>query len=170
MKERRAVLHGFLNIEDKGKLVVLNLESTDALHRSDFIFRNDNRDIVAVVAHVPVQQMAGGNVLMRRVHGPRMARGREADVRNVKAGENLHNAFDGLGFARVDRLYKAVRDGGMLDPHIKRIMRHQILVILCAAGDFVKGIDSYYTFAGFHEFFDLLECCGTQCFRMQRPI
>ena len=61
-----------------------------------------DRDVVAVVAHMAVQKIAVGHVLMPRVHRPGMARRREAVLRHVEAGQHLYNAGDGLRRGLVD--------------------------------------------------------------------
>ena len=61
-----------------------------------------DRDVVAVVAHMAVQKIAVGHVLMAGIHGPGMTRRGEAVLRHVEAGQHLHNAGDGLRRGLVD--------------------------------------------------------------------
>ena len=135
-----AVLHGLLCIQHERQLFIFHLDGANGLHRRDLIFRNDRAHIVAVVAHMPVQQIAVGDVLMSGVHRPRVARRRERDIRNVEAGEDLHHTLDLFRLAQIDRLHEAVRNCRVLDAHIQRIRRHQILIIFCSAGRLVKGV------------------------------
>ena len=98
----RVGLHGLLHVEHKREFLVFDLQRAHALHGRDLILRNDDRDVVAVVAHMAVQKIAVGHVLMPRVHRPGMARRREAVLRHVEAGQHLHNAGDGLRRGLVD--------------------------------------------------------------------
>ena len=140
MQLRRAVLHGLLCIQHERQLLIFHLDGANGLHRRDLIFRDDRAHIVAVVAHMPVQQIAVGDVLMSGIHRPRVARRRERDIRNVEAGEDLHHTLDLFRLAQIDRFHEAVRNCRVLDAHIQRIRRHQILIIFCSAGRLVKGV------------------------------
>ena len=51
---RRAVLHGFLRIQNKGQLLILHLQSPDRLGGGHLVLSDDHRHLVAVVADVPV--------------------------------------------------------------------------------------------------------------------
>ena len=51
---RRAVLHGFLHIQNKGQLLILHLQSPDSLGGGHLVLSDDHRHLVAVVADVPV--------------------------------------------------------------------------------------------------------------------
>ena len=85
MELRRAVLHGLLHVQHERQLLILHLNGPHGLHRRDLVLRDDRADIIAVIAHVPVQQMPVGHVLMVRVHRPRVARRGERTIRRVKA-------------------------------------------------------------------------------------
>ena len=50
----RVGLHGLLHVEHKRKLLVFDLERAHALHGRDLILRDDDRNVVAIVAHVAV--------------------------------------------------------------------------------------------------------------------
>ena len=98
----RVGFHGLLHVEHKREFLIFDLQRAHALHGRDLILRNDDRDVVAVVAHMAVQKMPVGNVLMAGVHRPRVTGRREGDVRHVEAGQHLHNAGDGLRRGLVD--------------------------------------------------------------------
>ena len=102
VNERRAFFHGLLHVEHKRKLVVFDLERAHALHGRDLVLRDDDCDVVAVVAHVAVQEVAVCNVLMSRVHRPGVARRRKAVLRHIEAGQHLHDAWNGLRRGLVD--------------------------------------------------------------------
>ena len=139
---RRAGLHGLLHVEHERQLLILDLDGAHGLHGRDLVLGDDSADIVAVIAHVPVEQVPVGNVLMGRVHRPRVAGRGERDVRHVEAGQDLHNAGNFLGLADVDRLDEAMRNGRMLDSDEQRILRGQIIIVFCPAGRLVKGVDT----------------------------
>ena len=156
MELRSTVLHGFLRVQNKGQLLVLDLERANTLNCGKLCLRNDHSHVIPIITYVAVQKMPVRNVLMRRVHRPRMSRSREAGIGDVKAGKDFDYAFDRLCFRLVDRFYEAVRDRGMLDPDKEGVLGNKVLVILGTARDFVKSIDSNYAFTGFHKFFILL--------------
>ena len=139
---RRAGLHGLLHVEHERQLLILDLDGAHGLHGRDLVLGDDSADIVAVIAHVPVEQVPVGNVLMGRVHRPRVASCGERDIRYVEAGQDLDNAGNFLGLADVDRLDEAVRNGRMLDSDEQRILRGQIIIVFCPAGRLVKGVDT----------------------------
>ncbi len=140
VEQRRAVLHRLLHVQHEGQLLILDLQRAHALHRRDLVLRDDDGDVVAVIAHVAVQKVAVRNVLMPRVHRPGVARRRKAVLRRIKAREHLHDAGDGFCRGRVDGSDKSVRDGGVLDARIQRAGRHPILVVFRASGDLVERI------------------------------
>ena len=111
----RAVLHGLLNVQDEGQSLILHLDGPDGLGGGHLVLRNNHGHLVAVVADMPVQQLPVRHVLVVGVRGPGMARRGKLDVRRVEAGQDLHNAGDGLRRRRIHGLHKAVGDGGMAD-------------------------------------------------------
>ena len=132
--------HGLLRVQHEGQLLILHLQRTDALHGGDLVLRNDHGDIVAVVPHMAVQQVAVRHVLMAGVHGPGVARRGEAVLRHVEAGQHLHHAVDGLRRGCVNGLDVAVGDGGVLDAGVQRARGHPVLVVFRPPGGLVKGI------------------------------
>ena len=68
---------------------------------------------------------------------------------HIEAGQHLHNAGNGLRRRFVDRLDEAVCNGGMLDAHIERTVRHLVLIVFGASGDLVERIDADLTFSYF---------------------
>ena len=136
----RAGLHGLLGVQHQGKLLILHLQSPDALHGGHLVFRDDHGHVVAVVADVPVQKMPVRHVLMTRVHGPGVTGGGEGVLRHVEAGQDLYHAGDRLRSGLIHRLHEAVGNGGVPDAHIQRVPGHQILVIFGASGGLVKGV------------------------------
>ena len=147
MQLRRAVLHRLLRVEDKGQRLIFHLERADALMRRDLVLRDDDRHVVAPVADVPVEQKPVGDILMSRVHRPRMARRRERNVRHIEAGEHLHNAGNSLCRGCIDGLHHRVGDLRMLDADVERIRRHAILVVFRPAGRLVEGVDADFASA-----------------------
>ena len=112
---RCAVLHGFLHIQNKGVFLILHFERANALIRRDFVLCNHDRDIVAVIAHVAVEQQTIRNVLMVRVGRPRMSRGRERTIRHVKARQHLDHAGNRRSGRGVNRFDQAVGNGRVVD-------------------------------------------------------
>ena len=142
MQLGRARLHGLLRVQNERQFLIFDLDGAHGLHGGDLILGDNGADIVAVIAHVLIEQMPVGNVLMRRIHRPRVAGGREREIWHVEAGQDLHDAGDLFGLADIDRLDKAVGDGGMLDPDEQCVLRGQIIIVFCPAGRLVKGVDT----------------------------
>ena len=136
----RTGLHGLLGVQHQGKLLILHLQSPDALHGGHLVFRNDHGHVVAVAADVPVQKMPVRHVLVSRVHGPGVTGGGEGMLRHVEAGQDLYHARDRLRSGLIHRLHEAVGNGGVPDAYIQRVPGHQILVIFGASGGLVKGV------------------------------
>ena len=103
-------LHRFLRVKDEGQFLVFDLDLAGSLRRRDFILRNDNSHIVAVVADMPVQDPPVGGILMGRIHGIRMSRGREVDLRHFKAGEDPDKTGNLLRLGSVNAFDITVRD------------------------------------------------------------
>ena len=142
---RRAVLHRFLHVQHERQLLIFHLNGPHGLHRRDLVLRDDRADIIAVIAHVPVQQVPVGHVLMPRIHRPRVARRGERTVRHIKARQDLHHAGDLLCRRRVHGFDEAVRDRRVLHPDDQRVARGQIVVVFCPPGRLVKGVDADLT-------------------------
>ena len=136
----RGGLHRLLHVQHKGQLLILHPQCPDALHGGDLVLRNNHGDIVAVVPHVAVQQVAVRHVLMAGVHGPGVSRRGEAVLRNVEARQHLHHAVDGLRRGCVNGLDVAVGDGGVLDAGVQRARGHPIFIVFRPPGRLVKGV------------------------------
>ena len=54
MDAGRVGLHGLLHVEHKLEFLIFNLQRAHALHGRDLILRNDDRNVVAIVAHMAV--------------------------------------------------------------------------------------------------------------------
>ena len=93
MQLRRAVFHGLLHVQHKGKLFVFYLDGSHSLRGGDFILGNNGCHIISVKPHMIREQQSVFDILMRRVRGPGMSRRREIDFRNIKAGHH----FDDTG-------------------------------------------------------------------------
>ena len=144
MELRRSLLHGLLDVQDEGELVVFHRDRPNALPGGDLVFRDDDGDVVAPVAHVPVQQVPVGHVLMARVHGPGVSRGGEGEIRYVEAGEHLHNAGYRLGGAGVDGTHHGVGLFRVLDADIESVCGYQVLVIPGAPACLVEAVDAFF--------------------------
>ena len=150
MELRRTVLHCLLHVEDKGQLLIFDLDQCGSLRRCNLVLRHDGSDIVAVITDMAVEQAAVGDVLMRLLDRPRMARGRELNVRNVKTGKDLYYAGDFFGCCDVNRLHIAVRDGGAYHTGDKRMAVAQIIRVFGSAGSLVERVYTGYTLANIH--------------------
>ena len=146
----RAVLHGLLHVEDEGQLLIFHLDGTGSLCGSDLIFRHDCRHIVAVIAHMAVEQITVGHILMGGLHRPGMARRGIGDVGNVKAGEDPDHTGDLFRSADVYGFDDAMGDGGADDMGDQRSSVAKVVCVLCSAGSLVEGINTGYTFAYIH--------------------
>ena len=143
----RAVLHGLLHIQHKGQLLILNLQSPDALGRRHLVPGDDHRHLVAVVADVAVQEQPVGHILMAGVRGPGMTRRGKGDVRHVKTGQDLHHTGNCLRGGGVDGLHKTVGDGGVTDLHHQRLPAAEIVRVPGAARGLFPGVHPRDAFA-----------------------
>ena len=150
MKLRLAVLHGLLHVQNEGKLLVFHADLARGLRCGDLILRDHGRDIVAVIAHMAVQQAAVSDVLMRRLHRPRVTGGRELDVRHVEAGEDAHDARHLLCLGNIHGLDIAVGNGGADDSRDQCASVAQVVCVLCAACRFVESVNARDAFSNFH--------------------
>ena len=137
---RRAGLHGLHLVEYERILLVLHPDRAQRLRGGHLVFRDDGRHVVAIEAHAVGEQLAIRHILMVRVRGPRMPRGREADIRHVEARDDLHHALDPLRRGRIDAQHAAVCDGRVQHARNERAAVAQIVRILCAARHLVKGV------------------------------
>ena len=149
---RRAGLHGLLHVQHKGVLVIVHLHQPCGPGGGNLVLGDHHSNLVAVVAHVPVQQQPVGHVLMMGVRGPGMARRGKGDVRHIEAGKDPHHAGDLLSPRRVHRAHHTVSDGGMDNPGDQRGPAAQVLGVLRAARRLVKGVhaDLALTYAFAH--------------------
>ena len=65
---RRAGLHGLLHVEHERQFLVFDLNGAYGLHSRNLILGDNSAHIIAIIAHMLVQQVPVGNILMRRVH------------------------------------------------------------------------------------------------------
>ena len=137
---RRARLHRLLRVEHERQFLVFDPQRAHALHGRDLVFRDDDGHIVSVIAHMPVEQMPVGHVLMARIHRPRMTRRWERMLRHVEAGQHLHHAVDLFGGGLVHGFDQPVRDLRVLDADIERLAGHQIGAASAADSTFRCGI------------------------------
>ena len=141
-------LYRSTRVEYPGKemISVFGCPGSHALQRRrDLVLRDDGADVVAVVAHVAVEQKPVLYVLMPRVHAPGMAGGGKGYIRHVEAGEHLYDAGYFFRTGGIYILYEAVGDGGVLYAHIQRVARHTVLVVFGAAGHLVEGVHAHFT-------------------------
>ena len=144
---RRTRLHRLLRVEHERQFLVFDPQRAHALHGRDLVFRDDDGHIVSVIAHMPVEQMPVGHVLMARIHRPRMTRRWERMLRHVEAGQHLHHAVDLFGGGLVHGFDQPVRDLRVLDADIERLAGHQILIVFRSPGRLVKGVHAHLAFS-----------------------
>ena len=149
MELRCAFLHGLLYIQHEGQLFILHLQCPHALHGSHFVLCDDHRYIVAIVAHMTIQQQTIRHVLMTGVHRPRVACRGERNVGHIKAGQHLHHAVNSLGGRGVHALDITVGDLRVLDAGIQRISGHQIFIVFGSACGFIVAVNTNLLLAYF---------------------
>ena len=76
-----------------------------------------------------------------------MARGGEADIRHVEAGDDLHHAGELFGFGSIDSFHEAVGHGAVQHPGHQGAHRTQIGGVFGGAGDLVPGVHPDHAFA-----------------------
>ena len=69
-----------------------------SLRGGHFVFGDDRRDLIPVITDMPVEHQTVCRILMRRICAPGMARCGKGDFRNIKTGDDLHDAFDFFRF------------------------------------------------------------------------
>ena len=77
------ILHGLDGIENEGKLLIFHLHQPGRLGAGHLVLRHHRGHVVAIVAHVPVEQKPVRHILMGFLHGPGMAGRREGDIGHV---------------------------------------------------------------------------------------
>ena len=150
VQQRGIGLHGLLHVQHEGIFLIFHAQRAQGLRGGDLILRDDGGDVIAVEAHAGRQQQAVGDVLMVRIGRPRMACRGEFDLRHVKAGDDLHDALDLLGGARVDGLDHAVCDGRMQHARDERTAVTEVIAVLCAPGCLVECVHTADALANLH--------------------
>ena len=137
----RPVLHGLLNVQDKGVLLVLHLDGPQGLGGGHLILRHHGGDVVAVEAHPVGEDQTVGHVLVALVGGPGVSRGGEIVLLlQVEAGEDPDHAGNGLCGRHIHGHHPAVGNGGVQNlGHIGPPVT-QIVGIFCASGHLVIGV------------------------------
>ena len=64
----RVGLHGLLHVEHERQFLVFDLNGAYGLHSRNLILGDNSAHIIAIIAHMLVQQVPVGNILMRRGH------------------------------------------------------------------------------------------------------
>ena len=147
---RCAVLHGLLHVEDEGKRLIFDLDQRGSLRCGDLVLRDNSHNVIAVVADVAVEQTAVCNVLMRLLDRPRVARRGEFNIGDVKAGEDLDDAGDFLGFRDVNGLDIAVRNGRADHAGDEGAAVAQVVRVFGSAGSLVERVDAGYALTDIH--------------------
>ena len=150
VQQRGIGLHGLLHVQHEGIFLIFHAQRAQGLRGGDLVLRDDGGDVIAVKAHAGRQQQAVGDVLMVRIGRPRMACRGEFDLRHVKAGDDLHDALDLLGGARVDGLDHAVCDGRMQHARDERTAVTEVIAVLCAPGCLVECVHTADALANLH--------------------
>ena len=137
---RRTLSHCLLRIEHEGQRLIGDGDGAGSLRSGDLVLRDDDGDVVAIVADVAVQQAAVGDVLMRRLDRPGVSGSRELDIRDIKAGVDGDDTGDGFRLFGIDGGDIAVRDGGAHDARNKCAAGTEIVRVSGSAGRLVAGI------------------------------
>ena len=141
MELGRSVLHGLLDVQDEGVLLILHLDSPQGLGGGHLVLRHHGGDVVAVKPHPLGQNQPVGHVLVALVGGPGVPRrGEIVLLLQVEAGEYLDHAGNGLGGRHVHGHHPPVGNGGVQNlGHICPPVA-QIVGIFRASGHLVIGI------------------------------
>ncbi len=142
VQNRRAGLHGLLRVEHKGQRFILHLDQAGGLGCCNLIFSHNGGHIVAVVAHMAVEQIAVGDILMGFLHRPGVTGRGERKIRHVKAGKDPDHAGDLQRLRDVHGLDDAMRHGGSNHPRDQRVSVAQIVGVLGAARGLVEGVNA----------------------------
>ena len=136
-----SVLHGLLDVQDKGVLLVLHLDGTQSLGGGHLILRHHGGDIVAVEANPLGEDQPVGHVLVALVGGPGVSSGGEIVLLlQVEAGKYPDHTGNGLSGRHVHGHHPSVGNGGVQNlGHICALVA-QIVGIFRASGHLVIGI------------------------------
>ncbi len=144
------LLHGLDGIEDEGQLLVFHLDEPGRLGAGHLVLRHHRGHVVAIVAHVPVEQEPVRHILMGFLHRPGVAGRGEGDVGHVEAGEDADHPGHLHGLGDVHGLHKAMGDGGAHHPDEQGALVTQIVRVLGASGHLVERIHTGHTFSYDH--------------------
>ena len=106
------LLHGFDGVQDEGQLLILHLHQPGRLGTGHLVFGHHRSHVVAIVAHVSVEQKPIRHVLMGLFHGPGVPGRGEGDIGHVEAGEYPYDPRHLHGFGDVHGFHKPVGNGG----------------------------------------------------------
>ena len=113
MKAGGSLCHGCFHCEQGLILLILHLYLARCPGGRYLILCYDSGNIIPVHPYPGVQKLPVSNILMGCFHGPRMARGRELDIRHIKACDDLHHPRNCKRFLQVKAFYHAVGNGAV---------------------------------------------------------
>ena len=142
MQLRRAVLHGLDLIKHERICLILHLDGPERLRGGNLVLRDNGRYIVAIIPNAIGQELPVRHILMVRIRGPRVAGGREPDVRHIEAGDDLHHALDRFRLGLVDAAHHPVGDRGVQNFCDQRVFTAKIVRVLRASRYLVECIDA----------------------------
>jgi len=144
---RRAGRQRLRGAEDERQFLIGRLERGHPGPGRQVGLGDDDGDLVAVVAHVPVEQQPVGHVLVAGVGRPRMACGREDPVGHVEARQDPDHARDLEGAGRVDRRHVPVRDRRVHDADDQGVGGTQVVGVPGPAQYLVPRVLAFHALA-----------------------
>ena len=142
MQRRCALRQGCRNRHYRLILLIFDLYQAGSSRGCDLILRYDRSDVVAIVMHPPRQQKPVADVLMRRLHTPRMAGSREIILRHIEAGDYLHHARHLGCLIYVHAFHPAVRDSRMHHLRVKDVHRLKIRSVFRFTSDLTISVNA----------------------------
>ena len=110
--QRYAVLHRLLRIKNKRQFVIFHPDSAGSLRGSHLVLRHNRGDVVAIIAHMTVEQPAVRYILMPGIGRPGVPRSGKLDIRHIKAREYSHDAGYLFRFGNINRFHIPMSDRG----------------------------------------------------------
>ena len=91
MHSHGSLRHGICHIHQCRVFLIMYFHKSCCLNSCNLIFCNDSCHIIPIITHPLIQKAPVLNILVRRLHRPRMSRCTKINLWHIKTGNNLYN-------------------------------------------------------------------------------
>ena len=91
MHSHGSLRHGICHIHQYRVFLIMYFHKSCCLNSCNLIFCNDSCHVISIITDPLIQKTPVLNILMRRLHRPRMPRRTKINLRHIKTGNNLYN-------------------------------------------------------------------------------